>query len=200
MYFLSASRWPFGFLRVDARAAAHRLDRRLERLARQAVLLEQPAGLALVVGEREQEELARDELVAALDRFLVGQVEQVVEVARDGDLAALPLDLRQPLDRLGERRLDLGHGHARAGEQRRGAAVLLVQQRGQQVLRLDEAVVVAERHALGVGQRLLEFGRELVEAHRFPQRSMVAIGNRDFQPEFKGLRTCPGRRTAPQRP
>ena len=57
----------FGLLRIDAAAAAHRLDRGFERRAREPVLLEQPAGLALVVGEREQEELAGDELVAALD-------------------------------------------------------------------------------------------------------------------------------------
>ena len=61
--------------------------------------------------------------------------------------------------------LELGHGDAGAGEQRRGAAVLLLEQRGEQVLRLDEAVVVAERHALGVGERLLELGRQLVETH-----------------------------------
>jgi hypothetical protein len=52
-----------------------------------------------------------------------------------------------------------------AGEQRRGAAVLLREQRREQVLRLDEAVVVAEREALGIGERLLELGGELVEAH-----------------------------------
>ena len=57
------------------------------------------------------------------------------------------------------------HVDARAREQRRGAAVLLREQRGKQVLRLDEPVVVAEREALRVGQRLLELGRQLVEAH-----------------------------------
>jgi hypothetical protein len=34
------------------------------------------------------------------------------------------------------------------------------------VLRLDEAVVVADREALGVGQGLLELGGELVAAQR----------------------------------
>jgi hypothetical protein len=43
---------------------------------RQARVLEHAAGLALVVGEREQEQLAGDELVAALGGFLVGQVER----------------------------------------------------------------------------------------------------------------------------
>src|SRR5436190_10773305 len=36
------------------------------------------------------------------------------------------------------------------------------------MLRLDEAGVVAERKALGVGERLLEFGRQFVEAHGNP--------------------------------
>jgi hypothetical protein len=58
-----------------------------------------------------------------------------------------------------------GQGDACAGEQRRRAAVLLRQERCEQVLRLDEAVVVAEREALGVVECLLELGCELVEAH-----------------------------------
>ena len=100
MYFFERLALALGLLRVDAGAAAHGLDRGLERLARQPVLLEQPAGVALVVGEREQEQLAGDELVAALGRFLVGEVEQVVEVARDADLAAGALDLGQARDRV----------------------------------------------------------------------------------------------------
>ena len=77
----------------------------------------------------------------------------------------VPSTLGRSLDRRLERRLQPGHGDAGAGEQRCGPAVLLGEQRRQQVLRLDEAVVVAEREALGVGERLLELGRELVEAH-----------------------------------
>ena len=138
-------------------------------------VLEQPAGVALVVGQREQEELAGDELVAALGRLLVGEVEQVAEIARNADLAALALDLGQALDRLAERLLQLGDRDARAREQRRGAAVLLVEHRRQQVLRLDEAVVVAERQALRVGERLLELGRQFVETHAIAPRSGLAM-------------------------
>ena len=39
----------FGFLRIHTAAAANRLDRRLERLARESRVLQQPAGVALVV-------------------------------------------------------------------------------------------------------------------------------------------------------
>src|SRR6185369_6837108 len=90
----------FGFLRIDGRAAAHRLDRRFERLFGQAVLLNEPSGLALVISKRKQEQLAGDELIAALGGDFVGQVEQVAKLARNADLAALPFDLRQAGDRL----------------------------------------------------------------------------------------------------
>ena len=78
----------FGFLALHALAAAHGLDRLLERLLVGARLLEQPAGLAFVLDRREQEKLGGDELVAAFLRFLVGQIEQVRELARDVDFAA----------------------------------------------------------------------------------------------------------------
>jgi hypothetical protein len=50
-------------------------------------------------------------------------------------------------------------------QQGRGAAVVLVEQGQQQVLRLDELLVVADGQALGVGDGLLELGGEFVEAH-----------------------------------
>ena len=74
----------FRLLRVDLAAAAHDLDRVFKRFAREAVLFQDAARVALVLRESEQEELARDELVAALDRFLVREIQEVVEVARHG--------------------------------------------------------------------------------------------------------------------
>jgi hypothetical protein len=138
----------FRFLRIDAGPATHRFDRRFQCLAGEPLLFQQAAGLAFVVGEREQEKLAGDELVATPGGFLVGKVEQIVEVARDADLAALPFDFRQPRDRLRQRSLDAGYRDAGTSKQGLGAAVFLRQQRGQQVLGLDEAVVVGERLAL----------------------------------------------------
>ncbi len=155
----------FGFLRIDPRPAADRFDRGFERLARQPLLFEQAARRALVVGQRQQEQLAGDELVAALRRFLVGQVQQVVEIAGNRDLAAGPLDFRKISDRRLERRLHLGHRDAGTRQQRRGAGVFLREQCREQVLRLDEAVVVAEGETLRVSERLLELGRQLVESH-----------------------------------
>ena len=156
------------FLRIDACAAADRLDRGLQRFAREAVVLEQTTGVPFVVGQREQEQLAGDELIAAFPRFLVGEIQQIVEIARHADLAAGAFDLRQSLDRLFERRLQPRHGNTGPRKQRRGPAVFLRQHCRQQMLRLDEAGVVAEREALGVGERLLKFGRQFVEAHGNP--------------------------------
>jgi hypothetical protein len=48
--------------------------------------------------------------------------------------------------------------------------ILLIEQ-SRQVLRLDEAAVVAERHALGIGERLLQFGGQFIYTHAYPSRS-----------------------------
>jgi hypothetical protein len=89
--FLERFALAFGILRIDALPAAHGHDRGLQRFAAQAVLLGETAGFVLVFGQGEQEHLAGDELIAALLGFLVGQVEQVAEVATDGDVAAVAL-------------------------------------------------------------------------------------------------------------
>jgi hypothetical protein len=61
-------------------------------------------------------------------RFLVGQVEQVPQVATDGDLAAMALHLRQTFDSLLQRRLETGDIGPGTRQQRTGAAILLFQQ------------------------------------------------------------------------
>src|SRR5258706_176915 len=144
---------------VDRFAAAHGLDGVLESRRIDSMLLEKPAGIALVLGGGEQEQLRGDELVAPLRRLLVGEVEEVVQVAGDRDLPARALDFGEPLDRVFERFLQRRDVHAGALQERGSAAVLLVEEREQQVLRLDEAVVVGQRLALGVGEGLLELCR-----------------------------------------
>jgi hypothetical protein len=150
--FLERLALAFGFLRVDAGAAAHRFDRRLERLARETCLPQQTTGLALVVAAASRKSSLAMNWSPRLGGFLVGEVQQVVEVARHGDFAAQPLDLREPLDRLLDELLQLRDGDPGAGEERRRAAVFLIEHRRQQVRRLDGAVVAAERQALRVGR------------------------------------------------
>ena len=117
------------------------------------------------LGRREQEELGSDELVAALGGFLVGEVEEPVEVARDGEVALGSLHLGHALDQILQGLPEGGHVGPGALHDRGRAAVLLVEEGEQQVLGLDEAVVVGEREALGVGQGLLELGGQFVDSH-----------------------------------
>jgi hypothetical protein len=167
--FLQRLALAFGFLRSHALAAAHGLDRLLQRGLLCAVLLQQAPGFALVVERRQQEQLGGDEGVVALHRLLVGQVQEVVEVARDAHLAALAFDLGQAAQRLGQRRFQRRHLHAGARQDGRRAAAFLVQQGEQQVLRLDVGMVAADGQALRVGKGLLELGGELVETHKGPR-------------------------------
>ncbi len=154
-----------GVLRIDILAAAHRLQRLFQRLAIEPGVLQQPAAIALVLGQGEEEHLRGDELVAGLLRFLVGDVEQIGQIAADADLAAMAFDLGQAFERLGQLDLQSAGIDPGARQQRGGAAVILIEQRQQQVLRLDELLIVADGQTLGVGNRLLELGSEFVEAH-----------------------------------
>ena len=163
--FLQRLALPLRFLRANALAAAHGLDGRLQRLLLQAVFLQQTAGLALVVRQGQQEHLRGDELVAALLRVLVRQVEQIGQVAADLHLAGVAFHLGQARHRLFRRALQRGDVDAGARQQRGAGAVVLPQQRQQQMLRFDELLVAAHGDALGIGQGLLELGGEFVEAH-----------------------------------
>ncbi len=149
--FLQRFTLPFGLLRIDALPATDGHDRRFQRLATQAMLFGETTGLVLVVAQGEQEHLAGDELVAALLRLLVGQVEQVTEIAADLDVAAVAFDLGQAGQGLFQVALEARHIDAGPAEQRTGAAIVLLQQGEQQVLRFDELLVVAIGQAQGVG-------------------------------------------------
>src|SRR5471032_1428880 len=155
----------FRFLRIDLGAAAHGVDGRLQRLARQAVFARQLAGVGLVLAQRQQHHLARHELVGALLRLLVGQVQHRDELAADLHVAAGAGHFRQALDRRGERLAQATDVDAGTLQQRARAGVVLVQQGGQQVYWFDVLVVVAHGQALRVGQGFLEFGGEFVLPH-----------------------------------
>ena len=131
----------------------------------ETVLLRQPAGLSFVVAHGKQEHLAGNELVAALLRFPIGDVEQVDQIASDLHVAAVAFDLRQAVDGLIDRRFQRLHVDARLCQQRGRCAVLLLQQGHQQMHRLHHLVVVADSQALCVGQRLLKLGGQFVLSH-----------------------------------
>ena len=146
-------------------AAAQLVDGLLDGGARAAGIFEQPREQAAVLEGREQEVLARDVLVAALLRELVGDVEQALQVVRDMHLAGAALDLRQLVERgdeVGAQPCDVA---ARLLQHRARPAALLLEQGEQHVGRLDDLVVAPERERLGLGEGLLEAGGQLVLSH-----------------------------------
>ena len=167
----------FGLGRLHVFAAAHGHNGRLERLARQALLARQLAGVGLVVGQRQQHHFARHELVAALLRFLVGQVQHVHEFAADLGLAAGARHLGQAFERAFQGAGQAVDVHARTLQQRARAAVVLVQQRGQHVDRLDILVIVAYCQALRIGNCFLQLGGHLILAHGETPWGCLSIAN-----------------------
>ncbi|KWT97198.1 hypothetical protein APY03_1758 [Variovorax sp. WDL1] len=161
--FLEGFALALGLGAVDALAAAHGVDGGFDGLARDAVAAREVADLGLAVGQGQQEELAGDELVVALDGFLLGGLQQLGQLGADLHLV-VALDLRQPLDgRLG--RIEQP-GHVGAGTlEQRARAIGLAQHGHQKVNRLDVGVVVAQRERLRIGKGFLELGGEFVLAH-----------------------------------
>src|SRR5204863_5254165 len=98
-------------------------------------------------------------------RFLVGDVQEVAEVAREVHFARRALDLRHTADRLLQALLQRRGIAARLRDQRRSEPILLREQRSEQVLRLDLLVVLPERKALRLGERFLQLGGEFVVSH-----------------------------------
>ncbi len=136
-----------GILARDPLAAAHVLDPREQLLARDDV-------------EREQEVLGRDVLVLELAHLLEGSVEHAGERGAGGGLAGaavcgrLPRELRV--------RLPLEGGGVR-NELRRQ---LLVEQRQEQVLRVELGMGMAARQLLRGGDRFLRLDGEPREVHQ----------------------------------
>ena len=166
--FLERFALAFGIRRIDVLPTAHGLNSQLQRLAVQPVVAAETAGFALVVAQGEQKEFGGDELVAPFGGFLVAEVEQVAQIARGLHFATGTLYLRQALDQrlrlTGERR-DIDTGTLK---QRTDTAIRLLNHGQQQMCRLDEATVVGECNALGIGQSLLELGGQFIESHRCP--------------------------------
>ncbi len=150
---------------VDGLAAAHFVDGLLELRLRRAGAFEDAAELTAVVERGERDELAGDVLVAALLRELVDHVEQPRQIRRHVHFAGRAFHLRQAVEQrreIGAQLLDVRAGLGEQGPQR---AALLVEQREQQVARLDLLVVAPDGERLGVGQGVLEAAGEFVVTH-----------------------------------
>ncbi len=143
------------------------IHRLFKRLLRDAGGFQQPPRFALVGRGGEQEQLRGNVLIAALLGFLVGDVQQLGELAGDVHLPRRrAFHSWQFLYGFRKSSLQKRRICARLADQGGGAAVLLAEQRGEKVLGLDVLMVVAERGALRLGEGFLQLGRELFEPHR----------------------------------
>ena len=116
-----------------------------------------------VLERRQHEQLAGDELIAALLRQLVGDVEQPAQiVATPARRRHVPSTFGRPSTHLVEQRAQPVDVHARLDQQRPHAAALGVEHGQQQVRRLDELVVAPDGQRLRIGQRRLEPTGEFV--------------------------------------
>src|SRR5438309_3706085 len=118
-----------------------------------------------ILERRQHEELARDELVAALLRELVGDVQHPVQVVGDVYLAGGALDLGQSVEERQQPRAQLVDVGPRLHEQRAHRAARAIEHRQQDMRGLDELMIAAERERLRVGQRLLKAAGQSVHAH-----------------------------------
>src|SRR5207244_1100359 len=141
------------------------LDGLLKRLLGNPRRLQDPSGLPLVRRGGQEEQLRGDVLVAALLRFLVGDVKELSEVARHHYLARGAFHLGQARNGVGKSLLESIRISARLADKPGHSPVLLAEESEQQVLGLDVLVVLAQRIALRLGEGLLQLGSELFETH-----------------------------------
>jgi hypothetical protein len=124
--FLQSLALALGVGAVDLLASAHRVDRRLERLAGEAMAAHDAAEVGLRVGQRQQEHLAGNELIAALAGFLLGRLQQCGEFAARLHDLSLPCTCGRPLmavsRRSAVRRCWHRHGRSSPSGRRPGSA------------------------------------------------------------------------------
>src|ERR1700681_4808094 len=168
-------------------ATAHLLDGLLDGAAHHARLLDQARERA-ILERRQHEQLARYELVTALLRQLVGDVEHAVQVVGDVYVPGGAFDPRQPFQQRQQSRAQLIDVRAGLQQQRTHRAAGAVQHRQHQVRGLEELVIAAQRERLRVGERLLEPAGELVHPHGvLPFKLDVRFVGTNARP-CKGLR------------
>ena len=150
----------------------------------------EPGGL---VGEGEQQVLGGDVLVAEPGHLLLRPLEGPHECLRGAQVGlGIAAQAGQALDRVERALADRGDVGAELLEHRHDQAVLLVEQREQEVRRSDLGVAVLGGEPLGGGDGLLGLDRETVRLHlACPSAALVApcSGRRDPDPD----RRLPGR-------
>jgi len=153
---------------VHLRTAAHGVNRRFQRLALQARLAQQTSGLALVIGQRQQKQLAGNIRIAAPRRFLVRARKRCLQIAPGLHVRLIALHLWQIRDGGLHRRGQPIHRHPCTRQQTGRTAVRIGQKRRQHMYRLNVGIIVARRQTLRLANRLLKFRRQLVKSHGKP--------------------------------
>jgi hypothetical protein len=154
-------------LRGDALAASNALERLEEGLATGGVTLEEGLALAPDLGDREQEVLGRDVLVAEATRLGLGRFDDPPCPGVHRQRAAL--DARTPGEDRRELATEAGQVDAEPAERLRGDAVVGFDERGQDVLGIEDRTVEPLGERLGLEDRLLGLLGESVELHdRYP--------------------------------
>ena len=151
----------FGGLVRHAVRASHGLQRLEQRGARNTELLQQdPRFRALRLGQREQQVLGRHEGVLQLSRFVVGSVEDLVELAGETRLRAALLGIARDL--LLNSLAKAVHIDAELVEERDDDPLGLAKQREQQVPVVDERIAVLARERNALVECLGGFHREAI--------------------------------------
>ena len=154
-----------GVLVGHAVRAADGLDRGDDVLLAGAVAAQRLAGGGAVRGEREQQVLGGDVLVAELRELALGGAQDGDQLARDGRLGGRARDRRQLLERL----VDVGADGLRAGaelvEHGHDDAVLLLEQDGEQVLGRGLGMVARGGQRGGGLEGLAGLGCEAIQLH-----------------------------------
>ena len=136
-------------------------------LAGRAGAAQRVAGLARVRGEREQQVLGRDVLVAELAHLALGGVQDWASSLEPpaGSAAAPPLSFGSASSAGAERLADGGRVDAELAQHGRDDAAVLLEQHREQVLGRDLRVAALVGEPLGGLERLLGLDRESVLLH-----------------------------------
>ena len=152
-----------GVLRGDALAAADALERLEQGLATGRMALEQLLGLAADLGDREQEMLGRDVFVAETLGLGLGQLDHAPGARVHRHRAAG--DPRAPGEDRRELAAEAGQVDAEPAKRLGRDAVVRLDQRGQDVLGVEDRAVEPLGGRLGGDDGLLGLLGESVELH-----------------------------------
>ncbi|MNN41133.1 hypothetical protein D3C81_1552330 [compost metagenome] len=141
----------FGVGVIDRLAATQVADGVFQGFFGHALAEQQLAELAVFVHGREQHQFTGDELVTLLLRQAIGLVEQTRQVLRHIHVAGRVLDFWQLVELFAQRLAQAVDVKAHLHQQRLDRTTLLIDQRLQQVRRLDGGMVHTNGQGLGIG-------------------------------------------------